>query len=90
MPAASHATAEQSSYRTQRDRILQLLRDANGGWVPLPELVKLAAQYSARVAELRAQGHVIENRTEWAGRQRHCWFRLVENRQRPLFDRWPS
>jgi hypothetical protein len=64
--------------KTQAAAILRLLIDARGAWVPLPEILKCAAQYSARICELRKQGFRIENRTE---RQpdgaRHSWFRLL-------------
>lgn len=64
--------------KTQRARILRLLVDARGGWVPLPELLALGiAQYNARVWELRRLGFTIENRTETMDGQRHSWFRLV-------------
>jgi hypothetical protein len=64
--------------KTQSAAILRLLIEARGAWVPLPQIIACAAQYSARVCELRKQGFRIENRTE---RQpdgaRHSWFRLV-------------
>lgn len=61
----------------QCGRILQLLAGANGGWVPLPEILALGvAQYAARVHELRRRGHAIENKTQWVGGVRHSWYRL--------------
>lgn len=68
--------------KNQRDRILQLLEEARGSWVPLPAILSLGvAQYGARVHELRRLGHVIENRTEQhASGVRHSWFRLVSLR----------
>ncbi len=64
------------SANSQCGRILKRLEDAQGRWVPSPELMKLAAQYSARVKELRNAGFVIENRTEMVNHERHGWFRL--------------
>jgi len=62
----------------QAEKILALLRSAHGGWVPLPEIMACAAQYNARVFELRQRGLNIENRTETMGNgSRHSWFRLV-------------
>lgn len=61
----------------QQDAIHQLLLDARGGWVPLPELMKLAAQYNARIYSLRRDGHRIENRTEIVSGERYSWFRLL-------------
>lgn len=63
--------------KTQRGAILALLIRARGEWVPLPEIMACAAQYNARVHELRKLGFNIENRTETADGQRHSWFRLV-------------
>jgi hypothetical protein len=67
---------------TQRSAILRLLTDARGSWVPLPEILKCAAQYSARIHELRrelaSRGLEIQNRTQRINGQRHSWFRLVQ------------
>lgn len=65
-----------SDHHTQRGRILRLLLEARGDWVPLPAIVALAAQYSARIFELRRRGFRIENRTQKVGDSRHSWFRL--------------
>ena len=65
--------------RTQRGEILALLIKAHGEWVPLPEIMACAAQYNARVFELRRLGFNIENRTETDTETgaRHSWFRLI-------------
>jgi Helix-turn-helix domain len=61
----------------QRGRILALLVNARGGWVPLPEILELGvAQYSARIHELRALGFRIENRRERIDGMLHTYFRL--------------
>ena len=65
--------------RTQRARILRLLIDARGGWVALPEIMACAAQYNARVFELRHLGFNIENRTERVDGVQHSWFRLLNS-----------
>jgi hypothetical protein len=62
---------------TQRGKILALLIAASGGWVPLPEIMACAAQYNARVLELRRLGFAIENKTERINGVRHSWFRLI-------------
>ena len=69
--------------QTQRDRILRLLIDARGAWVPLPEIMACAAQYNARIFELRKQSFTIENRTEVIDDVRHSWFRLVDSPAAP-------
>ena len=38
--------------------------DAKGGWVPLPEIQRHAAQYNSRLFEIRRLGFTVENRTE--------------------------
>ena len=69
------------SAKNQRAKILSLLVGARGGWVPLPEIARCAAQYNARVFELRRLGLRIENRTEAVEGVRHSWFRIrLDNR----------
>jgi hypothetical protein len=65
--------------KSQRARILRLLIDARGEWVPLPEIMACAAQYNARILELRRAGFNIENRTEGVDGARHSWFRLLNS-----------
>lgn len=65
------------SAETQRFKILVLLQAARGAWMPLPKIMACAAQYNARIFELRRMGFNIENRTERVDGVRHSWFRLV-------------
>ena len=67
------------SRKIQRDRILQVLIEAHRGWVPLPHIIPLAAQYNARIHELRRLGFVIQNKTQVVSGVRRSWFRLVPN-----------
>jgi hypothetical protein len=69
--------------KTQRADILRVLLAARGAWVPLPEIMACAAQYNARVFELRRMGFDVENRTECADGARHSWFRLVNSTAAP-------
>lgn len=64
----------------QRERILALLKAADGGWVPLPRILALGiAQYNARIFELKHyHRHRIVNRTRVVGGVRHSEFRLVK------------
>jgi hypothetical protein len=63
---------------TQRERVLHLLAEYDGEWVPLPAILHLGiAQYNARLFELRRKGYVIENRTETVDGVKHSWYRLV-------------
>lgn len=66
-----------ASAKGQRGEILALLIKARGDWVPLPEIMVCAAQYNARVFELRKLGFEIENKTETVDGERHSWFRLA-------------
>jgi hypothetical protein len=61
----------------QRDQILALLIAARGDWVPLPKITDCAAQYNARIFELRRLGFLIENRTKRIDGVKHSWFRLA-------------
>ena len=63
--------------KTQSAAILRLLVDAKGEWVPLPKIMECAAQYNARIFELRRDGFTIENRTEVIDEVKHSWFRIV-------------
>jgi hypothetical protein len=64
--------------RTQEERILAVLSANFGRDVPLPEILALRiAQYNARIKGLRSRGYDIRSRSEWEGRERHTWFRLV-------------
>jgi hypothetical protein len=60
----------------QRDLILGLLIAARGDWVPLPKITDCAAQYNARIFELRGLGFRIANRTRLVNGTKHSWFRL--------------
>src|SRR5438034_3026465 len=70
--------------KTQRAAILRLLIEARGAWVPLPEIMACAAQYNARVLELRRLGFHVENKTERVNGARHSWFRLVDRKSTRL------
>jgi hypothetical protein len=65
-----------STRGTQRSAILNVLISAHGDWVPLPKITNCAAQYNARLFELRRLGFRIANRTQDVGGVRHSWFRL--------------
>ena len=73
--------------QTQRDHILYLLQSRANQWVPLYEITPLAAQYSARIFELRGAGFEIRNRTEHRNGAVHSWFMLVvPKEQKILFE----
>jgi hypothetical protein len=67
--------------KTQRARILRILVDACGAWVPLPKILELhISQFGARIFELRRTGFHIENKTERDDSGAiHSWYRLVSD-----------
>lgn len=69
-------TSPESS-NSQRARILRLLIESRGNWIPSPEIAACAQQYNARLFELRRLGFVIVNRTAERDGVRLSWFRLV-------------
>jgi hypothetical protein len=72
-----------NNHSTQRAKILAELVSARGDWVPLYRVTQHAAQYKARVYELRRMGHVIRNRTREIDGVRHSWFRLEPGGSNP-------
>lgn len=78
--------------QNQSERILRLLRENVNQWVPLPQILDLRiSQYSARIFELRAQGHIIDNHTRHVDGVVHSWFRLtLPTAQEKLFSDRPQ
>lgn len=71
---------------SQAERILKLLQERRGDWIPLPEILALGiAQYGARIHELRRDCYKIENRTDHSDGRILSWFRLVPKGQQALF-----
>jgi hypothetical protein len=73
---------------TQEAKILHLLESQSGaGWVPAPELARVALQYCRAISGLRKAGHRIENKVEIVDGVRHGFYRLErEVVQVPLID----
>jgi hypothetical protein len=83
MPRSINNFSAQS--KTQRARVLRLLIDAKGSWVPLPEILALGcAQFGARIFELRRLNFNIENKIERDDSGVvHSWYRLVSSPTTP-------
>lgn len=83
VPAARpiHITA-----KTQSERIVALLRERRGEWVPAPELARISLQYSARLHHIRHEMHLpVVNRVDWVNGAKHGFFKLLsEIEQRAL------
>ena|SRR6266478_2979757 len=78
------------SRSTQRAKILNVLISARGDWVPLPRITACAAQYNARVYELRRLGFKIVNRTRDVDGVRRSWFRLESGPVAPSPSKLPA
>ncbi len=79
-PPATATAAElrrRKGSRCQQVKLLALLQEHTGDWVPLPAILRLGiAQYNARILDLRRQGHDIRNKNKWVEGTRHSWFGL--------------
>ena len=62
--------------RGQTQRIFNLLVVARGSEVPLPAIMRCAAQYNRCIHNLRRLGLRIINRTEIVNGVKHSWYRL--------------
>lgn len=63
---------------TQNEAVLDALAKRHGEWVSMPDLVQASGAYAihSRVAELRSEGHVIQNKVEGT-KPRRSFYRLV-------------
>jgi hypothetical protein len=78
------------NHSTQRDKILALLVAARGGEVGLPQIKACAAQYAARICELRRAGFRIPPpRMETVNGRRHSWYRLEPEPARTTISKAP-
>lgn len=94
MPNHQHLQSRDSesaspNFKTQRQHILDLLMAAEGGEVPLAEIMVCAAQYNACIHELRKRGYKIVNRSETRNGIKHSWYRL-ESSPADLTPRTPE
>lgn len=69
-------TSPNPQLRGQTQRIFNLLVAARGAEVPLPVIVRCAAQYNSCIHRLRKLGLRIINRTEIVNGVKHSWYRL--------------
>lgn len=72
-----------SPSKTQEAIILRTLRAAKGAWVPMPHLVTESGSLAvhSRIAELRKEGHKIENQIQHVDDRRRSSYRLLEEVQ---------
>lgn len=62
----------------QREKIKKLFEERPDTWIPLHEFLEIAAQYGARILELRRRGMNIENKTRHLEGRTLSWFRWVQ------------
>lgn len=64
---------------SQCGRILAALQDRAGQWVSLIDLAQVSGSMAvhSRIADLRARGHQVEQKSERKGRMIHSSYRLV-------------
>lgn len=62
---------------SQAERLLRLLENANGDWVPAYLMPQVSLSYTRRITELR-KTHTIELLDEWIDGQRRTAYRLVK------------
>lgn len=67
--------------REQRNNIRQLFLTRPNTWIPLPEIMKFAAQYNARLYELRKEGLDIRNQTKVISGIKHSWYMFTPKTQ---------
>jgi hypothetical protein len=77
------------NFKSQRRHILDLLTAAEGGEVPLAEIMVCAAQYNFCIHKLRKRGYKIVNRTERRNGVLYSWYRL-ESSPADLTPRTPE
>ena len=62
---------------TQEREIELLFKHRPGEWISLPEIMRHAAQYNARIHELRQSGMCIQNKKEKVNGEWHSWYRYM-------------
>jgi hypothetical protein len=70
---------------SQCDLILAALQRHAGHWVELPALYQASGSMAvhSRIADLRARGHIIEQRNQRHGRMVHSSYRLIPQESQP-------
>lgn len=61
--------------KNQKANIRWLFESKPNQWIPLYEIMRFAAQYNARIHELRREGMKIECKIETVNGERHTWYR---------------
>ena len=83
--STTHTSA--AAGNSQCDIILDSLKAQQGTWVSMLHLHLLSGSMAvhSRIADLRARGHIIEQRNVRKGRMIHSSYRLVDSSQPLLF-----
>jgi len=67
--------------KNQRELIRKIFKDKPNQWIPLYDIMPFAAQYNARIKELRDSGMFIQNKTKNMAGRKHSWFRFSPDGQ---------
>ncbi len=84
---ALSTSPETSNHKSQHQHVLDLLMAADGGEVPLADIMVCAAQYNFCIHVLRKRGYRIVNRTETRNGVRHSWYRLESSPETPSLNK---
>jgi len=60
--------------KNQKEMMKQLFTANPNEWIPLFDIMKFAAQYNARIKELRESGMFIKNKINIVDGIKHSWF----------------
>lgn len=67
--------------RHQTEVLRSLFNERAGQWIPLPEIMSIAAQYNARIFTLRREGMNILNKTKIVNGIKHSWYKYETSDQ---------
>ena len=65
---------------SQNEKVLNRLKQTPNQWVSMIDLARIAESYAinSRAADLRKQGHIIENKTERVDGKTYSYYRILE------------
>ena len=76
--------------RNQTERIKREFQRRPFQWIPLPEIMPMAAQYNARIHELRGTGMNIVNKKQHKMGEVHSWFKYIPDTNCTCNDCYPD
>ncbi|KKL59150.1 hypothetical protein LCGC14_2218240 [marine sediment metagenome] len=67
---------------SQRDKMRLIFKENPNELIRLPEVMAIAAQYNARIKELRAEGMLIKNMKKKVDGKWHSWFIYIPEKSK--------